>query len=62
MAKEDKKARKEVEAQTKKKPADSPERPPAGPRAKEHLIDEAKTPGAGTLPEADEESVDPGSG
>ena len=62
MAKEDKKAQQAIEAQTKRNPASSAEHPPAGPHAEKHLIDETKTAGAGTLPEAGEESVDPGAG
>lgn len=63
MANDDKKAQKAIEAQPKKKKtANSRDHPAAGPHAKEHLTDESKTPGAGTLPKADEGSVDPGSG
>ncbi|MBB3166516.1 hypothetical protein FHS25_007033 [Rhizobium laguerreae] len=36
--------------------------PQAGPHTQDHLTDESKTPGAGTLPERDEETVTPGSG
>jgi hypothetical protein len=35
--------------------------PPAGPHAKEHLIDREKTPGTGSLPEPDAKEVDAGS-
>ncbi|TXI02949.1 MAG: hypothetical protein E6Q76_14735 [Rhizobium sp.] len=62
MANEDKKAQKAVESQPKKEPVRLPDNPAAGPHAKEHLIDDAKTPGGGTLPDTKEESVDPGAG
>ncbi|OWV72797.1 hypothetical protein ATY76_08320 [Rhizobium sp. R339] len=45
-----------------KKPAETDKNPPAGPHAKDHLIDQSKTPGAGSLPAKDEQSVNPGSG
>ncbi|MBX4867265.1 MULTISPECIES: hypothetical protein [Rhizobium] len=45
-----------------KQPAKVKEYPPAGPHAKKDLIDETKTPGAGSLPDEDERSVTPGSG
>lgn len=44
------------------KPAETGKNPPAGPHAKDHLIDQSKTPGAGALPEKDEQSINPGSG
>lgn len=34
--------------------------PPAGPHATRKLTDRDKTPGAGTLPERNEDDVDPG--
>lgn len=55
------KARADVE-ETDRKPAETGKNPPAGPHAKDHLIDQSKTPGAGSLPEKDEQSVNPGSG
>ncbi|AGS25737.1 hypothetical protein [Rhizobium etli] len=55
------KARADVEG-TDKETADARKNPPAGPHAKDHLIDESKTPGAGSLPEKDEQSTTPGSG
>jgi hypothetical protein len=37
--------------------------PPAGPHAKDHLINSEKTPGAGTLPSSNKKGdVDPGAG
>lgn len=57
----DTKAQRAIE-QTGKKPVKSQEHPPAGPHAKDHLQDGDKTPGAGSLPESNEESVSPGSG
>ncbi|MBB5551031.1 hypothetical protein [Rhizobium lentis] len=36
--------------------------PPVGPHARDDLTDRSKTPGAGSLPEKDEESITPGSG
>jgi hypothetical protein len=62
MTDEDRKAQKAVEERKKEKSAGAGEHPPAGPHAKEHLTDESKTPGAGSLPGAKEGSVDPGSG
>ena len=35
---------------------------PAGPHAREELTDKDKTPGAGTLSEANEGKIDPGAG
>lgn len=55
---EDKKAREAVEHAGK---ASRPEgHPPAGPHAKEHLTDKDKTPGTGSLPEADAKEADAG--
>jgi len=48
--------------ETGKKPSDTADHPPAGPHDKPHLQDESKTPGAGSLPDKDEDSVSPGSG
>ncbi|NLS00415.1 hypothetical protein HGP17_26605 [Rhizobium sp. P38BS-XIX] len=62
MTNEDQKAQKAVEAQPKKKAPKAPEHPAPGPHAKDHLIDETKTPGSGALPDAKEGNVDPGSG
>ncbi|MBX5179837.1 hypothetical protein HJB77_26830 [Rhizobium lentis] len=55
------KARAEIEG-TEKETADARKSPPAGPHAKDHLIDESKTPGAGALSEKDDQSITPGSG
>ena len=57
----EKTAQQEVEGVDQDK---SPENstPAAGPHAQPGLTDDSKTPGAGTLPEADERSVDPGAG
>ncbi|WP_246617951.1 hypothetical protein [Rhizobium populisoli] len=46
----------------RKRPIDSQEHPPAGPHDKPHLQDESKTPGAGSLPDKDDDIVSPGSG
>ncbi|SMF02551.1 hypothetical protein QTA58_16405 [Neorhizobium sp. CSC1952] len=54
---EDKKAREAVEHAGKTGGAS---RPPAGPHAKEHLIDRDKTPGTGSLPEPDAKEADAG--
>jgi hypothetical protein len=48
--------------ETGKKPVDGQDHPPAGPHDKEHLQDDSKTPGAGSLPDKSDESVSPGSG
>ncbi len=61
MANEDKSAQKAVE-QTGEADVAAKRRPPAGPHAKERLTDPSKTPGAGTLPDVREESVNPGAG
>ncbi|SCB58741.1 hypothetical protein GA0061105_105210 [Rhizobium aethiopicum] len=58
---DDEKARADVEG-TDRKTSDARKNPPAGPHAKDHLTDQSKTPGAGSLPEADEKSTMPGSG
>lgn len=42
------------------KPVKAKDHPPAGPHAKEHLIDRDKTPGTGSLPEPDARSTDAG--
>ena len=41
---------------------DAEKTPPAGPHAKPSLTDNEKTPGAGTLPDSDPDSVDAGTG
>ncbi len=43
------------------KPVKTSNHPPAGPHAKERLIDREKTPGAGSLAEPDAKEVDAGS-
>ncbi|MBB2682707.1 UNVERIFIED_ORG: hypothetical protein GGD47_000276 [Rhizobium etli] len=58
---EDKKAQADIEG-TDKKPSEATRLPAAGPHAKDRLTDASKTPGAGSLPEKDEQSVLPGSG
>ncbi|WP_117191633.1 hypothetical protein [Rhizobium terrae] len=55
---EDKQARDAVE-QTERR-ARTENRPPAGPHAKESLIDRDKTPGTGSLPEPDAKEADAG--
>lgn len=57
----DKKAQREIE-ETDRKPAKPQDHPAAGPHAQDHLTDETKTPGTGSLPEKDDASVSPGSG
>ena len=58
----DKNAQRAIE-ETGKKPANSQnDIPAAGPHAQDHLTDETKTPGTGSLTEKDEDSVSPGSG
>lgn len=57
----DKNAREAIEEKDTKKEATS-ENPPAGPHAKKHLTDNSKTPGAGSLPDAQDDEVNPGSG
>ncbi len=57
----DKKAQRAIE-ETGRKPAIPKDHPAAGPHAKDHLTDETKTPGTGSLPENDDASVLPGSG
>lgn len=54
------KVQQEIEG-TDKKPTNGQDHPPAGPHDKPHLQDESKTPGAGSLPDKDDESVSPGS-
>jgi hypothetical protein len=54
---DDKKAQEAVEGNDKGKPGKSP---PAGPHAKEHLIDREKTPGTGSLPEKGDRDADVG--
>lgn len=61
MANEDRQAQKAVE-KTGEPVVETTGKPPAGPHAKARLTDESKTPGAGTLPDAGEESVNPGAG
>jgi hypothetical protein len=57
----DTKAQRAIE-ETGKRPVASEDHPAAGPHAKEHLTDKSKTPGAGSLPDKNEDSVSPGSG
>lgn len=57
----DKKAQQAVE-ETGKEPAGGKHIPAPGPHAKDHLTDESKTPGAGSLPDKDDDIVVPGSG
>ncbi|XKM42969.1 hypothetical protein A4U53_034700 (plasmid) [Rhizobium ruizarguesonis] len=57
---EDKKAQAAIE-ETDKKLDQVQKSPQAGPHAQDHLTDKSKTPGAGSLPERDEEAVIPGS-
>jgi hypothetical protein len=57
----DTKAQRAIE-ETGKKPVAGDDHPAAGPHAKEHLVDESKTPGAGSLPDKDDDSISPGSG
>ncbi|MBX5222939.1 hypothetical protein HJC04_21860 [Rhizobium sp. NLR8a] len=56
------KKREPTSKEPKKETADARKSPPAGPHAKDHLIDESKTPGAGALSEKDDQSITPGSG
>jgi hypothetical protein len=58
---EDRKAQLAIEG-TDKELNQEKRNPQAGPHAQDHLTDRSKTPGAGTLPERDEETVTPGSG
>jgi hypothetical protein len=58
----DKKAQEAIEETGKRRPIDGEDHPAAGPHAKDHLTDDSKTPGAGSLPENHEDSVNPGSG
>ena len=58
---EDKNARETVE-ETDEKTKHNEDMPAAGPHAKKHLTDESKTPGAGSLPDADDDDVNPGAG
>lgn len=58
----DKKAQEAIEETGKREPVDGTEHPAAGPHAKDHLTDDSKTPGTGSLPDKDDESVSPGSG
>jgi len=55
------KAQRAIE-ETGKEPVPGEDDPAAGPHAKDHLIDKSKTPGAGSLPDKDDDSVSPGSG
>lgn len=57
----DTKAQRAIE-ETAKTRAPVEDHPAAGPHAKDHLTDESKTPGAGSLPAKEEDSVSPGSG
>jgi len=56
----DKKAREAVEGVQEE--IDGSDNPAAGPHAKKELVDRSKTPGSGSLPDEEEESVSPGSG
>jgi hypothetical protein len=58
---ENKKAREAIEG-LDAKPTEGLKPPVAGPHAKKGLTDESKTPGAGALPDRDDESVMPGAG
>ncbi|PZM14928.1 hypothetical protein [Rhizobium tubonense] len=58
---DDTKAQQAIE-ETAKKAVGGHELPIAGPHAKDHLIDESKTPGAGTLPDKNDGSVSAGAG
>nr|WP_315860498.1 hypothetical protein [Rhizobium leguminosarum] len=58
---EDKNAQAAIE-RTDKKLDWTQTNPQAGPHAQDHLTDKSKTPGAGSLPERNEEDVTPGSG
>ncbi|MGO4624406.1 hypothetical protein AB4Z34_30680 [Ensifer sp. 2YAB10] len=57
----DKKAQEAIE-ETGKESAGGEHLPTAGPHAKDRLTDKSKTPGTGSLPDNDDESVVPGSG
>lgn len=57
----EKNAREAVEESDDKNVA-STDNPPAGPHAKKHLTDNSKTPGAGSLPDEQDDEVNPGSG
>jgi hypothetical protein len=56
----DEKAKKAIEGT--EKPVKGKDGPTAGPHAKDHLTDHTKTPGAGSLPDEKEDSVNPGAG
>jgi hypothetical protein len=58
---DNKNAQEAIEETGKKAPAKS-DSPAAGPHAKPELMDESKTPGTGSLPDADDDSVSPGGG
>lgn len=57
----DKLAQEAIEETGKEVPAAS-HNPAAGPHAKQHLMDKSKTPGTGSLPDVEDESVSPGGG
>ena len=57
----DTKAQQAIEETGKKQP-EAADLPAAGPHDKPHLQDESKTPGAGSLPDNNDDSVSPGSG
>lgn len=57
----DKSAQEAIEDTGKKAPI-APEGPPAGPHAKQHLMDKSKTPGTGFSPDVEDESVSPAGG
>jgi len=58
---DDKKARETIE-ENDTNTESSGDIPAAGPHAKKHLTDDSKTPGAGSLPDEDDEDVNPGAG
>ncbi|MDQ1195295.1 hypothetical protein [Agrobacterium sp. SORGH_AS 787] len=58
---EDKNARQTIE-ETDEKTTRNEDIPAAGPHAKKHLTDDSKTPGAGSLPDEDDNDINPGSG
>ncbi len=58
---EDKNAREAIEEENVKTERNE-DIPAAGPHAKKHLTDNSKTPGAGSLPDEDDNEVNPGAG
>jgi hypothetical protein len=57
----DKKAQHAIE-ETGQEPRGTNKSPAAGPHAEQRLTDNSKTPGAGALPDPEDESVSPGAG